>query len=169
MRKLLVLFFFLLPFNLYAEIPFFIDFKYVLNESVAGKKAQTALKNKLEKGLNQIREKEKKLREQEKNIINQKKILTPEEYKKKVDKLRTDANNLQKERKKILDDVAKQRANARNELLKNLNPIIKDYMKGKNIRMVIDKKNLIVADDDLNITEDIVKKLNEKLKSINIK
>ena len=42
-------------------------------------------------------------------------------------------------------------------------------MKGKNIRMVIDKKNLIVADDDLNITEDIVKKLNEKLKSINIK
>ena len=35
--------------------------------------------------------------------------------------------------------------------------------------MVIDKKNLIVADDDLNITEDIVKKLNEKLKSINIK
>ena len=136
---------------------------------MAGKKAQTALKNKLEKGLNQIREKEKKLREQEKNIINQKKILTPEEYKKKVDKLRTDANNLQKERKKILDDVAKQRANARNELLKNLNPIIKDYMKGKNIRMVIDKKNLIVADDDLNITEDIVKKLNEKLKSINIK
>jgi len=169
MRKLLVLFFFLLSFNLYAEIPFFIDFKYVLNESVAGKKAQTALKNKLEKGLNQIREKEKKLREQEKNIINQKKILTPEEYKKKVDKLRTDANNLQKERKKILDDVAKQRTNARNELLKNLNPIIKDYMKGKNIRMVIDKKNLIVADDDLNITEDIVKKLNEKLKSINIK
>ena len=169
MRKLLVLFFFLLSFNLYAEIPFFIDFKYFLNESVAGKKAQTALKNKLEKGLNQIREKEKKLREQEKNIINQKKILTPEEYKKKVDKLRTDANNLQKERKKILDDVAKQRANARNELLKNLNPIIKDYMKGKNIRMVIDKKNLIVADDDLNITDDIVKKLNEKLKSIHIK
>ena len=42
-------------------------------------------------------------------------------------------------------------------------------MKGKNIRMVIDKKNLIVAYDDLNITEDIVKKLNEKLKSINIK
>ena len=152
---------------MYAEIPFFIDFKYVLNESVAGKKAQTALKNN-EKGLNQIRE-EKKIREQEKNIINQKKILTPEEYKKKVDKLRTDANNLQKERKKILDDVAKQRANARNELLKNLNPIIKDYMKGKNIRMVIDKKNLIVADDDLNITEDIVKKLNEKLKSIKIK
>ena len=87
MRKLLVLFFFLLSFNLYAEIPFFIDFKYVLNESVAGKKAQTALKNKLEKGLNQIREKEKKLREQEKNIINQKKILTPEEYKKKLTSL----------------------------------------------------------------------------------
>ena len=107
MRKLLVLFFFLLSFNLYAEIPFFIDFKYVLNESVAGKKAQTALKNKLEKGLNQIREKEKNL-ESKKNIINQKKILTPEEYKKKLTSL--EQMQITKRRKKILDDVAKQRA-----------------------------------------------------------
>ena len=28
----------------------------------------------------------------------------------------------------------------RSKLLKNLNPIIKDYMEKKNIRMVIDKK-----------------------------
>ena len=30
--------------NLYADIPHFIDFKYILNESEAGKKAQTSLK-----------------------------------------------------------------------------------------------------------------------------
>ena len=34
---------------------------------------------------------------------------------------------------------------ARNEFLKNLNPIIRDYMKQKQIRMVIDKKNLIIS------------------------
>ena len=39
-----------------------------------------------------------------------------------------------------MDTVSKQRIKARNELLKNLNPIISEYMKGKNIRMVIDKK-----------------------------
>ena len=57
---------------------------------------------------------------------------------------------------------------SRNELLKNLNPIIKDYMKSKNIRMVIDKKSLLLADEKLDITKDILALLNKQLKSIKI-
>ena len=53
-------------------------------------------------------------------------------------------------------------------LLKNLNPIIRDYMKQKQIRMVIDKKNLLVAEDSLDITKDIMALLNNKLKSIKL-
>ena len=75
-------------------------------------------------------------------------------------------SSLQKERNNLLNDVAKQRTLARNELLKNLNPIIKDYMVEKKIRMVIDKKNLLLADDNLDITKDIIALLNKKLKSI---
>ena len=33
--------------NLSAELPFYLDFKFILNESIAGKKAQKDLKNKL--------------------------------------------------------------------------------------------------------------------------
>ena len=75
---------------------------------------------------------------------------------------------MQKERNKLLNDVSKQRTKARNELLKNLNPIIRDYMKQKQIRMVIDKKNLLVAEDSLDITKDIMALLNNKLKSIKL-
>ena len=75
---------------------------------------------------------------------------------------------LQKERTTLLNTVAKQRQKARNELLKNLNPIIKEYMKDKNIRMVIDKKSLLLADENLNITNDIIALLNKKLKSIKL-
>ena len=67
-----------------------------------------------------------------------------------------------------MDTVSKQRIKARNELLKNLNPIISEYMKGKNIRMVIDKKNLILADKTLDITKDVMDLLNKKIKSIKI-
>ena len=42
-------------------------------------------------------------------------------------------------------------------------------MKEKNIRMVIDKKSLLLADESLNITKDIMSLLNDKLKSINLK
>ena len=151
-----------------AQTPSYLDFKFILNESNAGKKAQKYLKNKLEKGFNQLREKEKSIQEEEKKIIDQKKIIKPEEYKKKVESLRSKVSNLQTERKKLLEDVTKQRSKARNELLKNLNPIIKDYMKEKKIRMVVDKKSLLLADENLNVTEDIMALLNKKLKSIKL-
>lgn len=153
---------------LYADIPHFIDFKYILNESEAGKKAQTSLKKKLNKGIKNLQDKEKKIQDEEKKIIQQKKVISAEEYKKKVTELRKKVNSLQKERSTLLDTVSKQRTKARNELLKNLNPIIKDYMKQKKIRMVVDKKSLLLADENLDITKNIMSLLNNKIKSINI-
>jgi len=164
-RKLIiVLFLFLANSNLNAEMPYYLDFKYILNESDAGKKAQVQLKNKLDKGIKSIREKEKNLQEEERKIIKQKKLLKPDEYKVKVDKLRSQVSSLQKERNTLLESTSKQRNKARNELLKNLNPIIKSYMQEKKIRMVVDKKSLLLADDNLNITKEIMGRLNKQLK-----
>ena len=52
--------------------------------------------------------------------------------------------------------------------LRILNPIIKEYMVEKQIRMVLDKKELILADENLDITKDIIERLNKKLKSLKI-
>ena len=98
----------------------------------------------------------------------QKKIISQEEYKKKVSELRNKVLNLQKERGTLLETVAKNRAKAKEVLLENLNPIVKEYMIEKKIRMVIDKKNLLLADDKLDITKDIMSLLNKKLKTINL-
>ena len=38
-----------------------------------------------------------------------------------------------------------------------------------NIRMVIDKKNILLADDKLDITKEVIALLNKKLNSINLK
>tara|TARA_B100002019_G_C20923998_1_gene428913 strand:+ start:83 stop:604 length:522 start_codon:yes stop_codon:yes gene_type:complete len=153
----------------FADVPYYLDFKYILNSSDAGKKAQNYLKTTLDKGLKGITEKEKNIVEEEKKIISQKKVISPEEYKKKVGDLRKKVLNLQKERNTLLESVAKNRAKAKETLLKNLNPIVKDYMKEKKIRMVIDKKNLLLADDRLDITKDIMNLLNSKIKTINLK
>ena len=165
---LLIFFLTFISSNLQAEMPHFLDFKYILNESNAGKKAQTELKNRLDKGIKSIREKEKKLQEEEKQIISQKKILKPEEYKEKVKQLRSKVVKLQNERKSLIDKTSTSRNKARNVLLKNLNPIIKEYMQEKKIRMVVDKKSLLLADDNLDITKDIMSKLNNQLKSIKL-
>ena len=125
--------------NLSADIPHYLDFKYILNQSDAGKKAQTFLKNKLDNGIKTLQKKEKIIQEEEKKIIQQKKVISAEEYKKKVTTLRSKVDTLQKERNTLLANVSKQRSKAKAELLKNLNPIIKEYIKEKNIRMGLDK------------------------------
>ena len=153
---------------LFSEVPYFIDFKYILNQSDAGKKAQVYLKDKLEKGIKNLQAQEKKLQEEEKTIIQQKKITTAEEYKKKVSALRKKVSLLQKDREKLLTSVSSGRKKARDILLKNLNPIIKEYMVEKKIRMVIDKKSLLLADENLDITKDILDVLNKKLKSMKL-
>ena len=154
--------------NIKADNAYYLDFKYILNESTAGKAAQVYLKNKLSTGVNKLKETEKKIQADEKEIIKQKKVISAEEYKKKVSNLRNKVSSLQKERNKLLESVAKQRAKARSELLKNLNPIIKEYMKEKKIRMVLDKKSLLLADENLDITNDVINLLNKKLKSIKL-
>lgn len=170
MKKITKFLIFLFAINFqtltFAEVPHYLDFKYILNQSEAGKKAQKMLKTKLDNGIKKLEDKEKKIQEEEKKIVAQKKIISPEEYKNKVTELRNKVSSLQKERNNLLNDVAKQRTKARNELLKNLNPIIKTYAVEKKIRMVIDKKNLLLADDNLDITKDIMALLNKKLKSI---
>ena len=94
--------------------------------------------------------------------------MSQEDYKTQVKTLRNKVSSLQKERNNLVDKVSKQRAKARNELLKNLNPIIKEFMQEKNIRMVLDKKSLLLADENLDITKEILVRLNKKLKNIKL-
>jgi outer membrane protein len=167
-RLIFILIFFNFSNYSYADSTYFVDFKFVLNQSNAGKGAQKFLKNKLDKGIKNLQAKEKQIQDEEKKIIDQKKVISAEDYKKRVTDLRLKVSNLQKERNNLITEVGKQRAKAREELLKNLNPIIKEYMEKNKIRMVIDKKSILLADDTLDITKEIVKELNNKLKSIKL-
>lgn len=154
--------------NLQADIPYFVDFKYILNQSAAGKKTQSYLKKKLNDGIKKLKDQEKAIQEEEKNIIDQKKVISSDEYKKKVTVLRKKVANLQQNRKILFDSVADQRAKAKKEILQNLNPIIKDYMKENKIRMIVDKKSILLADENLDLTKEITKLLDKKLKSIKL-
>ena len=82
--------------------------------------------------------------------------------------LRKKVSDLQKKRNKLLNTVSAQRSKARSQLLKNLNPVVKEYMVEKQIYMVIDKKELILADEKLDITKDIISRLNAKIKTLKL-
>ena len=153
----------------YADIPHFIDFSKVLNQSEAGKKSQTFLKKKYENDLKKFSTQEKSLRDEETKLISQKKMITSEEYQKKIKSLRTKVADYQKRKKKSLQNIAKLRASAKQQLLSALNPVIKKYMEENKIRLVLDKKSILLGDTNLEITSQIITALNKEIKSLNLK
>jgi|TARA_B110000438_G_C15800668_1_gene645008 outer membrane protein len=155
--------------NTLADIPYFIDFKKVLNESTAGKNAQTFLKNKLEKESKKFKETESNLRKEEQDLINKKKIISNEEFQKKVTQLREKVAKLQKDKNKSFNDIGKLRTSAKTQLLKALNPILKTYMEKNNIRLILDKSSILLGDTKLDITTQVIEILNKELKSLNLK
>lgn len=154
--------------NLFAGEPYFIDFSKVLNQSIAGKEAQKYLRNKLQSEDKKFLQKDNALRDEEKKLVAKKKLISNEEYKVEVKKLRKKVADLQIEKRKTIQDVANLRKEGRKKLLAALTPIIKEYMEKNKIRMVIDKKSMLLADENLDITGDIIKILNTKLKSIKL-
>ena len=152
----------------FAEMPSFIDFNKVLNSSKAGAEAQKKLKKEFENKTNKYKKIEADIRKEETKIISLKKTITNEEYQKKVGELRQRVADLQKNKKASFQKIAKSRNDARTTLLETLNPILKQYMEKNKIRIIIDKKSILVGDSDLEITDQIIGILNKELSSLKI-
>ncbi len=147
----------------------YLDMKYILNNSKAGKEAQDFLKDLFKKSQSQFSQKQNELRESEKDLLTKKTILSKEDYKKKTEELRKKVMTFQANRKTAGEKITKQRLEAKQALLKALNPILTSYVKENNISLVIDKQNVVIGNDELDITETIIKKLDAKLSSLNLK
>ena len=146
----------------------YIDMKYILNQSTAGKKAQDFLKKSFEGAQSKFSKTEKELRAEETDLLEKKTILDKEEYKKKADTLRKKVIKFQTERRTTLDKISKLRIASRQKLLKQLDPILKNYIDEKNISFILDKKNILAGSNVFDATDIITEKLNKELPSLNL-
>ena len=168
-KYFVVTFFLIVSTHVFAEQKIVVlDMKYVLNNSKAGKKAQDFLKKKFNDNAKKFTDLEKSLKEEESDLLGKRTILSKEEYTKKSDALRKKVIDYQSQRRSSLDKLATQRAKAREILIKKIEPIVDSYIKENNISIVVDKKHMIGGLKEYDITNIIVKKLNEELPSIKI-
>ena len=147
----------------------YIDLKYVLNNSKAGKSAQDYLKKTFNEKQKEFMKTEKELKKEEEDLISSKEKLSKDEYKKKSDGLRKKVAKYQTDRRQALEKIGKQRIEAKQTLLSKLDPILKNYIKENNISLIIDKKNIVAGKQTVDITNVIVEKLNKELPSLKIK
>tara|TARA_B110000967_G_scaffold206549_1_gene253540 strand:- start:857 stop:1372 length:516 start_codon:yes stop_codon:yes gene_type:complete len=170
MKKIyLLIILFLFSFSSsFADNSYFIDFRKVLNNSKAGAQAQKELKDKMQRETIKFSKQEENIKNEEKKIILEKKVITNEVFKEKVNTLRQKVAKLQEDKKKSFTSIAKSRDDAKKTLLKKVNPIIKKYMEENNIRIILDKKSVVMGDSTLEITDQIITILNKEISSLKI-
>ena len=147
--------------NSYSEDNiYFIDFDKVLNNSQLGKKVINELNDINKKNISYFKIKEDEIKKIDKNILSLKNIISKEELNNKINALKVKVTELKNEK----DIKNKELKNKKNILLKQfveqINPIIQDYMDKNSISILLDKRNIFIANSKYDITEDIIKIVN---------
>ncbi len=168
--KIFVIIIFLFCNNLsYAEnLIVYIDMEKILNESKSGMSINKQLEKIHKMNIKEFKKIEDELKKREESIIAQKNILSKEDYTKKIKILRDNANSYRKNRQEKINLLTKKRMESSSKLLSIINPILSDYSKVNNISIILQKKNVVLAKTDLNITNKIINILNSKIESINL-
>lgn len=170
MKFFLIIFSFLLIFlksNANDSIAF-IDLDFIAKNSLLGKSVSTQVKKKRAILNDEVSKHEKQLKEKEKKIISQKNILDQDQFKIKIDELRNMIKEYQiiREKKNKQLSIFSQKANK--QVLNLISPILNEYSKKNSISIIFQKKNIVTGRSDLDITSDILKQLNDKIKKIDL-
>ena len=168
MKNYNILLFLIILFNnsiAYSESKY-IDIDFILNNSIVGKSLNDELGS-LEKNKKSIfQEKEKMFLNEERQILSKKKLLNEDKFNKEILALRKKVDTYNKEKKNFFDELNKKKVNYTKIILKELNVIISEYVKKNDISIVLSKKNIVVAKKNLDITNDILLLIDEKMKKI---
>jgi len=145
-----------------------IDTEVIMKESLAGKsliKQLTKIDNNNKK---YFLEYEKNLKLKKKKISSQINILAKEEYDKKVIILNDDFKKYQKEVQDKIKLTQSKRNVAIKKILSELNILLSEYSNKNELTLIIDQKNIIIGRADLNITTEILKLIDSKLKKVSL-
>ena len=168
-RFFVIIFIILYSSNSYSEnLIVFIDMNKLMSESKAGKSISVELEKNHKKNINYFKKKEEELKKKETSIVSQKNVLNNEEYEKKITELRNEANSYRTERRDLTNSLTKKRVDATNKLIKTIHPILADYSTKNSISIVIQKKNIIIGKNELDITNDILLILDKTIQKIDL-
>ena len=146
----------------------FLDQKFIYQNSLAGKSIVAQLKKSQDKIVKKLTDNKKLLSNEESKLIAQKNIIQPEEYKKKVLLLQEKIKSHNKSRNENNSNLKKKQLKGNSTLRNFLTPILAAYSDENSIAMIIDKQYVVLGNSVLDITPEILKLLDKKIKTIKL-
>ena len=142
----------------------FVNIDFLIKNSNIGKKLLTDLNNKDKENFDNLKKKNKILEELESSIKKKKNIITEEAYNKEVIDFKKKFQEFTNEKNQIIKEFNDFKKKKLENIFKQINPIINEYMEKNSVNILFDSKNIFMGTKELNLTEDILKKINKELK-----
>ena len=161
---ILIIFFSTISLSESNENIAYLDLDNIVKNTKAGKSIIDKLKTSKDTALKKFEKKEKALKKVEEDINKQKNVLSKEELKNKISDFRKEIASFRNDREKLINDFNIKKIQEFEKFFKKITPIIGEYVEKKNIDFVLDKKNIFLANKNNDITNEIIKLIDEKIK-----
>lgn len=143
-----------------------VDVRKLVEQSVAGKGIHAALKTKRDALQKEAAAIEKKLRADQQSLISKRKDMKPEEFETKKKAFEAEFTKMNESIRKKVTDLDNQRKKALQTLQENVGKVTADIADARKIKLVIDRELVVIVDQALDLTDEVLKKLDERVKSI---
>ena len=142
----------------------YIDMDFIIKNSQIGKKKFKLINNLNQKNIDELKKKEKILNDLESEIISKKNIISKENFDKEVLLFKEKAKKFKEDQSKMIEDFNNFKKKELDAILNKISPIINAYMEKKSVKILLDSKNILIGRSNLNLTNEVIKEINEKIK-----
>ncbi len=138
----------------------YLDVDSLLKNSDRGLIILNSLNEIEKKNKNDLISKENKIKELDEEIKNLKNIISEEELQNKINILKKEVNLYKKYQNNLSNEFVQIKRKKIENFFVNIAPIIENYMKENAINIVLDKKNIFIANSNYDITSEIIEIIN---------
>jgi len=140
----------------------FLDVQYIIDKSNLGVQYKKKINQKVKEIQSKLTNSESKIKKKEIEINNKKNILKKKEIDLMINELNNDLKEYKILRKLLNEDLIKEKRLYSKKILEILNPLLTNYVETNNIKLVIEKKNILVGVKTLDITTQILEIFNKE-------
>ena len=144
----------------------YIDLNFIVSNSVVGKKINELITNESNKLIGKHKKEEEKLRNKKNEILTKKNILSEKEFENEVKEHQKNVDKYHSEKKEDLNKLNKKNIDLSRNFMIKIDKIVIEYAKNNSIDLLLKKDALIVSNSQLDISKDILKEVDNKLKKI---
>ena len=144
---------------------YFVDADILLNNSEYGKNIVEKLKKINSNNILEIKKDEKELKKIEDEINKIKNIITEEELNKKISDLKNKIIVYREKKDKKFKEYNDYKNKELNEFFVKITPFIEKFMEINSIKIILEKKNIFIANSKYDKTDSLIQFLNKNIKN----